>query len=294
MKRRNFLAAALPLGLAGFPLGRHSTALAEVAAPPGSSLGFASVPNLRDLGGYPTPHGMVRRGLVYRSEKLHPVTTQDMPKLAALDLTQVFDLRPQPERAQRPDELPPGPADIWLNVLADANGGIPANITTLLATPKQANVALGNGKMAVFGVQTYQQFVMLPSARKSYRTLFLALSNGAGPQLFHCTAGKDRTGWGAAALLTLLGVPEHIVYQDYLRTNDYILPEYQAYIARFTAQGGDPAIAQDLFAAKSEYLHAAFREATSTFGSMTRYFEEGLGLDTTVRKHLRSRLIATA
>ena len=240
MKRRNFLAAALPLGLAGFPLGRHSTALAEVAAPPGSSLGFASVPNLRDLGGYPTPHGMVRRGLVYRSEKLHPVTTQDMPKLAALDLTQVFDLRTQPERAQRPDEL------------------------------------------------------MLPSARKSYRTLFLALSNGAGPQLFHCTAGKDRTGWGAAALLTLLGVPEHIVYQDYLRTNDYILPEYQAYIARFTAQGGDPAIAQDLFAAKSEYLHAAFREATSTFGSMTRYFEEGLGLDTTVRKHLRSRLIATA
>ncbi|GLR65447.1 phosphatase [Acidocella aquatica] len=293
MKRRDLLTAAAPLGLAGLPSGRRFIAMAQVAAAPGSSLGLASVPNLRDLGGYAAPQGNVRRGLVYRSEKLDPVAAQDIPKLAALDLAQVFDLRTQPERAQRPDELPPGTAEIWLNVLADAKGGIPANITTLLATPKQANAALGNGKMAAFGVQTYRQFVMLPSARQSYRALFLALSDGAGPQLFHCTAGKDRTGWAAAALLTLLGVPVDTVYQDYLRTNEYILPEYQAYITRFTDQGGDPAIARDLFGARAEYLHAAFNTATTAFGGMTGYFENGLGLDHATQQRLRARLLVS-
>ncbi len=289
MQRRDFLAAALPLGLAGLAPGGYF--LADAATPPGYSLGIASVPNLRDLGGYAGARGVVRHGLVYRSEKLCPVAPADKPRLAALGLAEVFDLRTAAERAQQPDELPPGAREIWLNVLADAKGGIPANITTLLATPKQANAALGGGRMAAFGIETYRQFVMLPSARASYRSLFLALSDGAGPQLFHCTAGKDRTGWGAAALLTLLGVPKDTVYRDYLRTNDYILPEYHVYIARFIAQGGDPAITRSLFAARREYLDAAFHEAAVRFGGMDGYFSEGLGLDHDTRRRLRARLL---
>jgi hypothetical protein len=60
--------------------------------------------------------------------------------------------------------------------------------------------------------------------------------------LFHCTTCKDRTGWAAAALLSLLGVPENVVYDDFLRSNDYILPAYQQTIDAFTRAGGDPAI----------------------------------------------------
>jgi protein-tyrosine phosphatase len=57
------------------------------------------------------------------------------------------------------------------------------------------------------------------------------------PSLFHCTTGKDRTGWAAAALLTLLGVPEEKVNEDYLRSNEYILPAYKQAIDGFVVRG---------------------------------------------------------
>jgi protein-tyrosine phosphatase len=74
----------------------------------------------------------------------------------------------------------------------------------------------------------------LPSAKKGFRELFLALGDqNKLPALFHCTTGKDRTGWAAAAFLTLLGVPKDTVMEDYLRSNDYIIPAYQKVINKF-------------------------------------------------------------
>src|SRR5262245_39855143 len=77
-------------------------------------------------------------------------------------------------------------------------------------------------------------------APSSYRRLFSDLAKDeTGPALWHCTAGKDRTSWAAAALLLILGVPEDVVLDDYLLSNRYILPAYQVVMETFTAQGGD-------------------------------------------------------
>ena len=85
---------------------------------------------------------------------------------------------------------------------------------------------------------SYREFVSLRSARHKYRKLFLSLADQEMlPALFHCTTGKDRTGWAAAALLTLLGVPKDVVVEDYLRSNDYILPMYQGVIDGAVANG---------------------------------------------------------
>jgi len=76
---------------------------------PGLSPGIASVPNLRDLGGYKTGDGAtVVRGLVYRSIQLAPISPSDMEKLAKLDLKNDYDLRTEAERTSLPDQLPPG------------------------------------------------------------------------------------------------------------------------------------------------------------------------------------------
>lgn len=111
-----------------------------------------------------------------------------------------------------------------------------------------------------------------------YSVLLLGDKNQL-PALFHCTTGKDRTGWAAAALLTLLGVPKDKVVEDYLRSNDYILPAYQKVIDAFVAAGGDPAIPPAILGVKAEYLDAAFDEMQTKYGAIEKYFSEGLGIN---------------
>lgn len=110
---------------------------------PGRSLGIASVPNLRDLGGYVTSDGRtVALGLVYRANQLNEISERDMEKLASLKLKTDFDLRTKEERDARPDELPEGVKYVWLDVLADADEAGPAKLEKLMSDPKTANEAL--------------------------------------------------------------------------------------------------------------------------------------------------------
>jgi protein-tyrosine phosphatase len=125
--------------------------------------------------------------------------------------------------------------------------------------------------------------------------LFLELGEESQlPALFHCTTGKDRSGWAAAALLTLLGVPEPQVYEDYLRSNEYILPAYRQAIDDFVAEGGDPSIPQDLLGVKTEYLQSSFAEVKTQFGSVEGYFEKGLGINKAGQQQLRDRFLTAA
>jgi protein-tyrosine phosphatase len=261
--------------------------------PPGTSLGIRSVPNLRDLGGYKTRDGMtVRYGIAYRSNQLNPVSPTDMTKISALGLKTDFDLRTAPEREERPDEIPPGVRDIWLNVLADAKGNSAAEVQTLIANPLEANKVLGGGKAEALFIEGYKEFATLPSAKQAYRELFTALGDpDGGPSLFHCTTGKDRTGWAAAALLTLLGVPEQQVYADYLRSNDYILPAYQPFIGKFVAAGGEPSIPQALLGVEPAYLKASFDAMHAQYGTIEGYFADGLGIDAAGQQRLRDRFL---
>ena len=264
-------------------------ARSETGATPGQNLGIASVPNLRDLGGYGTSDGAtVAAGLVYRSNQLSGISPGDMEKLAALDLKVDYDLRTAEERDARPDELPPGVEYVWLDVLADADQAGPAMLERLMQNPQEANAALGGGRAEAGFQESYRQFVSLPSAKASFRQLFLSLGDqNQLPALFHCTTGKDRTGWAAAALLTLLGVPKDIVLEDYLRSNDYIIPAYQHAIDAFVAGGGDPAIPPAILGVKQEYLEAAFDEMQTTYGTIESYFSEGLGIDAAQQQALR-------
>ena len=285
-----------PTSVALRSLGSTPTAEAQNQSAPGTSLGIASVPNLRDVGGYTTRDGsLVRRGVAYRSNQLNPVTPDDMKKLAALGLKNDFDLRAAGEREAKPDQLPVGVKNVWLNVLADAKDTNPAEVEEMLHNPKGANAALGNGKGAAKFMDAYRQFVTLPSAKAAFRQLFIELGEKDQlPSLFHCTTGKDRSGWAAAALLTLLGVPEEKVYEDYLRSNEYILPAYKQAIDGFVAEGGDPSIPQDLLGVKAEYLQSAFGEVKTQYGIIDGYFEKGLGIDNSGQQQLRDRFLTVA
>ena len=266
------------------------TVQAAEKALPGQSLGIASVPNLRDLGGYKTKDGKtVKRGLVYRSNQLHHVSPEDMKKISELGLKNSFDLRTFGERQPRPDEVPPEVDVVWLDVLADAPGAGPAQNERLMQDPKAANEAFGGGKADEGFIASYRQFVSLPSAQHEFRKLFLMLGDeNELPALFHCTTGKDRTGWAAAALLTLLGVPKEVIMEDYLRSNDYIIPMYQEVIDKFVEAGGEKEIPLALLGVKEMYLEAAFDEMRTKYDTIEKYFSEGLGIDAAQQKALRN------
>lgn len=262
--------------------------------PPGQSLGIASVPNLRNLGGYKTENGAtVARGLVYRSNELHNITVSDMALLAKLNLKTAFDLRTSAEREISLDELPAGVNSVWLNVMADIPGAGAGDLSELLADPAKANRDLGNGKAEALFSRAYRQSVSLPSSKIAYRQLFLSLGDKNNlPALFHCASGKDRTGWAAAALLTILGVPMETVKKDYLRSNEYILPQYEKATREFIAAGGSPSIPSAIFGVKEEYLDAAFDEMTIQYGSIENYFTEGLGISAAQQTALREVFLA--
>ena len=256
---------------------------------PGHSLGIESVPNLRDLGGYKTSSGAtIADGLVYRSNQLSEISEEDMQKLAGLRLKNAYDLRTYEERIARPGRLPPEVSYVWLDVLADSPQAGPALLEKLMVNPKKANAELGDGKIEAAFKESYREFVSLPSAKLEFRKLFLSLGDKRQlPALFHCTTGKDRTGWAAAALLRLLGVPKETIMEDYLRSNDYIIPKYKEVIDKFVASGGDADIPPAILGVKKEYLEAAFDEMETKYKTIDRYFSEALGIDTSQQKALK-------
>lgn len=247
---------------------------------PGEAIHATSLPNLRDLGGWRTrSSGVVRPGMVYRSTGLDRLTPRDMEALSDLGIVSIFDLRTTAEAEARPDLVPPGASYVNLDVFADSSEAAVVHQFDLLTDPALAEEALGGGQVEQAFIQAYRDMVRLESARDSYRQLFLALSDTerlAG--LFHCTTGKDRTGWAAAALLLLLGVAEEDVYREYLLTNEQLLPKLQPIFDDFEASGGDPDLLRPALGVQREYLQTSIDEMRSRYGTIENYFAEGLGL----------------
>lgn len=272
---------------------KNTTTTAEkqtaTATKPALNLGITSIPNLRDLGSYQTADGKtVISGLVFRSNQLSHISPEDMQKLAELKLKNAYDLRTKEERDKRPEELPPGVNYVVLDVLADSPQAGPAQLEKLMADPKSAEAELGGGKVEAGFKASYREFVSLPSAQREFSKLFRGLADKQQlPALFHCTTGKDRTGWAAAAFLTLMGVPEDVVYEDYLRSNDNILTAYKDHIDSFVAAGGSSEIPKAILGVKKEYLDAAFDEMETKYGNIEKYFADGLGIDAVQQQALR-------
>ena len=83
---------------------------------------------------------------------------------------------------------------------------------------------------------TYRDFVRLPSAHAAYRSVLRGVAGGEGAVAFHCTAGKDRTGWGAAIMQLFAGVDPHTVMTDYLASSERTLAQYQPALEGFGAR----------------------------------------------------------
>jgi len=233
--------------------------------------------NFRDLGGYRTRDGRaVRRGAVFRSAHLGNLTQVDRANLGRLGVRTIVDLRGVNEAAETPHRVDGIDCRI-----------VGAHIEPGVGEKIRGAVADGTASphlMMQFLTDHYRDYPR--RCAPGFRTLFATLSDGTHrPLVFHCTAGKDRTGFASALLLTLLGVPWETVMDDYLRTNEL----WTGHVGRYPELDIDTRAA--IVEARTAYLEAAFDVVRADFGGPEQFAERALSLDGASRERLKADLL---
>ncbi|MBP0454538.1 tyrosine-protein phosphatase [Kitasatospora sp. RG8] len=288
---------------------------------PARSLGLQGAVNARDLGGYRAAGGTVlRHGVALRSDGLNRLTDADLGLLGSLGLRQVVDLRSLDEvREAGPDRVPglpvaaiaaaemsatpitvepatPDGVTLHHVPVFAADFDIYVTLRDALAdrSPEKQRALLGDGRAAAMMTGLYRWFVTDQVARERFAVVLRLLAAPDGPPLlFHCSAGKDRTGWTAAILLTALGVDRETVFADYLLTNERSAGIVENIVDSFFTRGlmQEPELLLPVFRAERSYLEAAFEEVATGWGTFQGFWRDGLGLDDEVLEGLRANLL---
>jgi len=218
--------------------------------------------NFRDVGGYPTAGGQrVKRGQVFRSDHLAGLTDADVARLQALGVRHSLDFR--------------GTAECTTTPYAIAGiERVPLTIEPTVIARMQALVAQGivptTEETVELMRETYRDFVNRNA--DTFGRFLKHLLEQPSPQVFHCTAGKDRTGFAAALLLSALGVDRATIEHDYLLTNQLYKRD-----ARLEGQG-HPHVMKVLWQVQPEFLQAAFEAVDAQHGGMSDYLHGAIGL----------------
>ncbi|WP_438865585.1 tyrosine-protein phosphatase [Neptunicella sp.] len=235
--------------------------------------------NFRDLGGYPTTDGKtVKWGKLFRSGVLAGLTDQDYQFLDDLDIKTVVDFRSNSERNSEVTHWRASKVDV---IQQDYEMDFDmSKIGELLRRP-DLNKEMMEGMMA----QMYLK--ILEDQKQNYTAMFDTLVKTDDGLLFHCTAGKDRTGISALLILTALGVDKQTAIDDYLATNRYLDPralmpknnekmdpKMAAMMKMFASI--PPDVAQPLIGVTQPLIESAINSMETQHGSILQYIQQEL------------------
>ena len=220
--------------------------------------------NFRDLGGPPALGGTVRHGVAYRADGLHTMTLADLETVfGRLGVTRVIDLRSEDER------IDPG-----LGLLADArveNHHVP------ILDETRSVWAGGTVSLA----DLYRS--MLETSADRFARAVHLIARSEGPVVFHCAAGKDRTGLVAALVLGLLGVDDREICEDYAATGEVAAqlrqrieamaadPRHAERFAAVRSRPDWPELVEEITSARYSTMAALLDEIRSTDGTITSW-----------------------
>lgn len=246
----------------------------------GTHLKVQHAENMRELGGYETKDGrrIAPRKLI-RSANINQLDLTDSEYLKKYGIKQVVDFRSLEERTAQPDKEIPESENIFLPIF-------PIKETEeASASPKKMMQRMQNGEKAFQQmIEVYTHFVTDNHVRKQYRKFFdLVLANERPEEslLFHCTAGKDRTGFGAMLLLNCFNIDDEVIMQDYLLTNRYLKKEVKKMFDAARAAGvseDDIHGISDVMSAKEEYLQTSYGLIKEHYGTVDQFIKDGIGV----------------
>jgi protein-tyrosine phosphatase len=241
-----------------------------------------SVINLRDIGGYQTEDGCtVRWGKVFRTGNLSRLNDEDMAYLEGMNIRQVCDLRSTSRTKAMPDRIPPGVGYLHTPIYEDEF--TKEMFPKLLFQRHLLGDTLGNG---------YWNWP--ESGASAYGKLFEQFADSSNyPLMFHCTAGKDRAGIGAAILFSLLGVPEETIIADYSLTNLIFDQLYQEFleIDRVDRLGIPPDEMKIMLAANPDWIQRTLAFIRNEYGGAAPYLREAAGLPQSSIDTIRDNLL---
>ncbi len=246
-------------------------------------------PNFRDCGGYLSDEfGHVKWGYIYRSGQLSALDKDDVKVIKSLDLDLIFDFRRQDEQAMEPSQLP---ETCLPNLIS-----LPINPGSSMAFYEQLDKLVEDGEHAVFEfmVEINRDFVDSHSA--TFGKMFEEILSVEDARfLFHCAAGKDRTGFAAALILYSLGVPMDQIEYDYMLTNRYFLANQE--VANLQRKYGIEHVPEKalypMLDVKYEYIRSAFGHVIKEYSSLDNYLSKALGLTSSDKSELRRRYCAS-
>ncbi len=214
--------------------------------------------NIRDLGGYKTfEDKTVKWGKIFRSGDLNKLTDTDLEYLTRIPIRTYIDFRDSAEISAAPDKKPDSLRHQYFLPIKTGNiiDFTKVNLEMIPILLVEGNKILIRDNQDVYG--------------KFFQIL---MTEEDTPLLFHCSAGKDRAGLGAALFLSSLGVDREIIFQDYLLTNKYLKDKYKPLLDSM------PDLAP-LLMAKKEYLQAAFDVIDNEYEGMENYLKRELQVD---------------
>lgn len=243
---------------------------------PERSLGLQGATNFRDLGGYRGADGRhVAWRRLFRSDNLARLTPEDEQAMRDLQVRHSFDFRGVHERESAPYAF-----DGLNQVSLPIEPTVVQGLQDLVAAGERVTPPIAVSLMQ----DTYRGFVRHNAPR--FSALFDALLSNDEPLVFHCTAGKDRTGFAAALILHTLGVHPDDIMADYLLTNTlYQRP------ASTVATTTPIEVMRVIWQVQPDFLHAALEAVEDGWGDTDTYLREALGVDARTQQALRERYL---
>lgn len=261
----------------------------------GRLIPLEGVQNFRDMGGYQTPTGqIIKWGSIYRSGFLSDMTASCAREMKSRAIKHVVDFRSEREKSTHPTQRIHG----WTPTYHDASigGNAAAWIQAMLKRISESNALEESLREQL--LDAYRTIPIDNTA--GLKAFFQALLNREPEEaiLFHCKAGKDRTGIAGALLMKLLGLHDDIIMQDYMLTNTAM--DINAY-ATLTAESLSlksgrtikPSDVIPLVGVEEDYLHTCFRTISDHFGSIDTYLEARLGISQNQKEQLKADLLTS-
>ena len=253
-------------------------------------LNFEGVHNFRDLGGYRAADGRrVRWGTLYRSGSFAEASGTDRQVIAQLGLHSLVDFRSTAEKREEPNRLP-DPARFAMVEIPTLEGGDTSLAEEVMARIEESNFEGFDPDAFMIAANRQIASTYTPQYRKFMQVV---LDAGGAPVAWHCSAGKDRTGFAAALLLRALGVPMDTVLEDYLRSREPAVTarSHELWLLRlFQGQQAADKL-RLLLGVEPAWLEAAFAQIDADWGSFDNYLADGLGLSPDDLQQLRDTLL---
>jgi protein-tyrosine phosphatase len=236
-------------------------------------LPIEEVHNVRHIGGYQTRDGRRTSAQIIRAAGLSRMPAAAVAQMRAHGVRTVIDLRSSKELEEMPT-----PA-------LDGHGirHVHAPVFESDASP----VGLADKPFPGFA-KIYARF--LESGRDAYRVLAETVAETSDGLLYHCAAGKDRTGVATALLLDLAGVPDEQILEDHAQSARLLAPMLPKWKEGMAERGMDPARAEVMLASDPADIHALLLHLRDRWGDAEGYFQD-IGVSVTTIRRVRERVI---